>query len=355
MTRRFLSGGLLSIAAALWASGAPAGKSGSASAPSTRPVAPRVSRQVRDQIARWVADLGSDSYRVRGRARSSLKKVINRPGVEEVLMRHLGQARDAEARATLGDMLAAYGQPVVMIWRRAWATKVGGGFRLNRRVAGAPSLFLRGSGEFVYDARSPCFAGKMEPLPRHDYRQGRLTPEELWQLKETIAATGATARPAAAVVLHSVTQGGGIEVAFYLRSGGKRRTTVDFWPAKQLGAAKAAALPAGSDVRAAREICEFVKARPARPYSGPVVLFAERILYMPRQEVQKLPEWKLAGVDIRLGMGQAGLEVAKKLLPQVRQALDRRREYRYSKYAAVTVSLIPRLPDAHALYYGAAR
>jgi hypothetical protein len=348
MLRMVLLSGLAVACAAICYGGDPGSRPATAPA-ANQPARPEASAETRARIERWVEGLTSRRYRTRREAREGLRKIINRPGVDEILFERLRTATDPEVRATLEELLVGFGEPVVMVWRRAVASKTGNSFRQYSQAAGAPSLLVTGTGEFVYDAASTYFTGKQGDSPAVAFRQGRLTAQQLWKLREMIADSGVARLPATG----SVTQGAtkpGVQVTFYLRSGSKVRASVAFWRTAELGAEKRPS--DNAELALALAIRDFLAARPARPYEGPLALHAERELAYDRSRIGNLPEWPISGVDLLIVSSTGAVRLEAKELKAVREALAENSMFQHRKHFAFRVFLVPWLKEARELYYG---
>jgi len=350
---------LILTAVALCAWGSPQSQPASqpAASQSAGPSAgPRPPSWLRARIARSVAQLKDPSYRVRQEARQALAKIIHTPGVDEELMGYLRATRDPHIKATLQLMLEAYGEPLVMVWRRASIIQDQRRTRMLRQDAGAPWLLVGGDGQFTYDAGSPYFTGELRRNPQPNWRQGRLDKNRLWRLREMIARSGVARLPASTRAKYpssTVPNRSGVEVALYVRDANIRRLSVSFWHMVNLR--RKERTRGGAEIELAVAIRDLIASSPSRDYSGPLALFAERISSMPRQEIQKLPDWPVAEVDIRRAVVPGAVRVNGKCLEKVRQTLARGTEYKYSKYVACRVWLVPYDREAMKLYYGSGR
>lgn len=316
----------------------------------TRPACPKVVPQTRGKIAKWVAELGSGRYAARRQARENLNKIVSRPGVDEVLAEHFRAAEDPEVKAALEELLVGFGRPVAMVWRRGWARSTANGFRQRAQVAGAPCLLVSGDGGFVYDAASPYFTGKMEDAPRVEFRQGRLNPAQVWKLKEMIARSGVVRRPSAGSFGLPTRRRSAIHVSFYARSGNSMRTSLCSWSLEGLRRGKRAS--GDAELSLAVAVRDFIASCAAKPYKGPVAVHAERDITRNRSDIAKLPDWPIPGIDLRTAGTGAGIELGKKELKMVRGALAKTNMYKYGRYYAYRVFLVPALKDARDLLHG---
>ena len=317
-----------------------------------RPSGPRPPQWLCERIAQSVAKLSDPSYRVRQEAREALEKMLHKPGGPEVLMQHLKATRDPHIKATLQLLLEAYGEPLVMVWRRMRIMREAARNKVLRHDAGAPWLLVNGDGHFIYDAGSPYFTGELKLDPRPNWRQGRLDQEKLWRLREMIARSGVAKLPVATRAGYTSTTGSGVEVAFYVRDANLRRISVTFWPMAHLR--RKNRTRGTAEIELAVAIRDLIASSPSQDYTGPLALFVEHIA-MPRQEVQKLPDWPVAGVDIRKAMSPGAVRLNGETLEKVRQALARGNTYKYIRHAACRVWLVPYVEEAMKLYYGTGR
>ncbi len=322
-------------------------KSGSpASRPASRPARPAVPIR---RLKQLIGQLASEQYGLRRSARKELTRAVELPGVAEVLRAYLTTAEDTEVRTFLKGVLGGYDQPLVMLWYR-------GGNKDFPYVAPAAWLFIEADGRFVYDARSFLFT----PKPRLPglYRQGRLPGERLLALKEKVAASGLARGPSGGAV--SGRSADELLMSFYLRSGQLRRTFITRFHVGRIRPGKKPPAGMTREEKLAASLRDVVAACPHAPYEGPMAVHTiynpPAIRGKPRQHIQKLPDWPVAGVNIRhTAARQEGIRVDGKQLQRVRAALAKTSLYKYSRYGALQVLLAPYVEDAVRLYYGPAR
>jgi len=310
-------------------------------AAATRPAsAPAPAGVPASELDRLIDQLGSDEYHLRRDARDRLGRLVDLPGVADVLRSRLSSARDPAVRTALAALLEAFAQPIAVVWYR-------GGMKELPQAAPAPWLYVQSDGWFLYDAASCLFTG--QAALGGDWRCGRMPAHAGLDLKRTIADSRVL-RESSEGLSAGTGPGGPIHVSFYLRAGRKRTTLRTSWEASRLRPGKPPAA-AAADLKLALALRQAVLACPAEAYDGPMALHT---IYNPaalrgrrRKQIQKLPEWPVAGVNLldpaaRLG----GIRVEGKLLRQVRAALAKTNLYRYHKYAACQVLLAPHVEAA---------
>ena len=320
-------------------------------APASGPSAPAPAVPVR-QIDQLVANLASDQYKVRRAARDQLLKIVDMPGVGEVLKDRLNAATDAETIASLEQALDGYDLPLAMVW-------YAGGSQQMRYPAPAPWLFLRFDGSYFIDRAGMLLTGRAPSSPVGSYRQGKLKRDELYVAKNMITASGLAVRPGGQSVRPKA---GAVRVSCYIRSGTTTRIWSAFWPASTFAAkADAAAAGAGDDVKLTRALVELLARGPSQPYEGPVALHvvhggmlrAKR--YSPA-EMAKLPEWTVPAVSLTDPQTRTrGIILTDAQLKAVRAALAKTDIYKYHLSYACRVYLAPYLKDAADIQFGAAK
>ncbi len=306
-----------------------------------------------ERISQLVAQLGSDRYKLRLAAQVELRKSVNVPGAGELLEGHLKAATDPEIRAALEGILDRYGQPLVMVWCRATATASGRSFVRQGVNAAAPWLFIKGDGSFIYGPTQFMFSGYLDSTGLPEWRQGKLDPRRLWRLKEAIEAYS-KAEPAEPAAGGRVT---GAEVAFYVRSGSRWLVSFQTWTQQALGLTKQAPPAEAMGEQLPVLLRELVTAAPSRPYEGPWCLSAQFAQGMPREEAEKVPDWPIQQLPIQMAMGRGGVKLDEKQLAEVRAVLAEANQargclYKYARFAACRVQLLPYVQEALDLYYG---
>ena len=117
--------------------------------------------------------------------------------------------------------------------------------------------------------------------------------------------------------------------------------------------------PAGlsAELKLVATLRDALRAAPSAPYQGPMAL---HIAYnppalrgKPRAQIQKLPEFPVAGVNLLDSAARTGgILLDEKQLKRARAALAKTHLYKYHKYAGCQVVLAPYVEDAVRLYYG---
>ena len=328
------------IAAALIAVGAMA-MALPADGPASRPVASRPTTiPVVDEakLARLVGDLGNESYRTRRLARTELMRIVELPGVAEVLKAHRATARDPSVRTALAAILTDFDQPVVCMWS-------GPPFQSIAYPPTSLRLFVAADGRFVCDAADT--PADVAAIGRAEWRAGKLSPEALLKLKRRIAAGGLADRTRGASAFNNSHPRAWI----YLRSGRSKWALDLTWDPKAKGK-----LPA--ELALLKTIHDGLKAADGKVYEGPGQV---RVAYNTpslrgktgRANVQNLPKWSVAGVNLLDGATRTtGVKVSGKQLKAVRAALARTSVYRYHTHAACEVVLSPYVEEAADLYFG---
>ena len=213
-------------------------------------------------------------------------------------------------------------------------------------------LFVSGEGQFLYDASSTFLTGKMDEPAAKDIRCGRLTARQLWRLKEMIARSGLAREPTRSPV--AVPQTAAVQVAFYLRSVNLRRVAACWWSAEQLSSTRPA--EEKGEWALARDIRDFLAACPAGAFEGTFFVYAQVLNRpMPREELAKLPEWPVAGVNLLTGFQPGALPVSGEQLKAVREALAKTDTYRFQQFVGCQVTLIPLVKDARETVFGPGR
>ena len=319
-----------------------------ASAPASGPAVPATLPAVdRRAIDKLVADLGSRRFRTRLAAQKQLDKLVDLPGVAEVLKRHLAGAKDPEVRSSLENALAGLGEPVALIWYLRGLRQVQRGL--------SPCLFIRADGRFVYDTGSFVFTGKDEAPKSDTCRQGQLTIHQLWALKQKIKAA-LSGRPAGAKRMTAV-KSGWAQVTFLARSGRSQRTVQAVWDPAAFRPGRKPGAGAGDDVKLATALRDFIAQCPAKAYDGPMALHmnfnpaASRRLSLANR--RKLPAFPVGTVNILDARARAGgLPLNEKELKAARKALGKTAVYRYSTSIPIEVILAPYVAEAAEIIYG---
>jgi len=319
-----------------------------ASAPASGPAVPATLPTVdRRAIDKLVVDLGSRQYRTRVGAQEQLSKLVDLPGVADILKRHLAGAKDPEVKSSLEGALAGLGEPVALIWYLRGLRQVQRGL--------SPCLFIRADGRFVYDAGSFIFTGK-DAAPKGDtYRQGKLTIHQLWALKQKIKAaltgSGAGAGRVGAV------KAGWAQVTFHARSGRSRRTVQAVWEPAAFRRGTTPGAGAAADIKLAAALRDFLAQCPAKGYDGPMALHmnfnpagARRLSLADRRKLPAFPVKSVNILDARARTG--GLPLTDKELKAARKALGETIVYRYSTSIPIEVLLAPYIEEASEIIYG---
>jgi len=290
------------------------------------------------RLARLVADLASESYRTRRLARTELMRIVEHPGVAEVLKAHRSIARDPSVRAALAAILTDFDQPIVCLWS-------GPPFQSISYPPTSLRMFVAADGRYVCDTAGTL--GDVAAISRSEWRTGRLTPEALLKLKSRIAASGLADRTPAARAFNNTHPRAWV----YLRSGRAKRAMDLTWDPKAKGK-----LPA--ELALLRTVHDQLKVAGGKVYDGPGQV---RIAYNTpalrgktgRANVKKLPKWSVPGVNLLDGTTRTtGVKVSGKTLKAVRAALAKTSLYRYHTHAACEVVLSPYVEEASDLYFG---
>jgi hypothetical protein len=300
----------------------------------------------REALDKLVDDRASPQYRVRRAARNGLEEVVEIPGAAEVLKARLTTAKDPQIRATLRGLLTGFDRPVAMVWYR-------GGLKELPQAAPGPWLFIEADGRFVYDAKSPLLGGKAGL--DGDYRQGTLAALKLMGLKQAIAASGLAIGPSGNRPAHYIS--GMAQVTLYFRAGQSMRSFVVMSDVKQMRPARKAPAGLPAELKLVATLRDAVRAAPSAPYQGPMALHVAynppALRGKPRAQIQKLPEFPLAGVNLLDSAARTGgIRLDDKQLKRARAALAKTKLYRYHKYAGCQVVIAPYIDDAVRLYYG---
>jgi len=319
--------------------------------PTTQPARPGAAPE---RIRTLVARLSSDRYQERLAARRELRTLVILPGVAERLRASLRTAADAEARAALESIVDEYDQPLVMVWCRAQATAVGRSFSRTTLFPGAPWLFIRGDGGFVYDAESPLFTGRASDPSRGEWRTGKLDTTQLWALKRTLEESSLEKAPNQIVPYRIFPGSTGVEVALYPRFGGEWKTFLIFLDDKALRGDTDSGETAKPEVKLLLALSRRIAAVRSKPYEGPWCVYAVTRPFMEK-EADKVPLWPVGALDVTDAMVPGGRPVPETDLEAVRAALAKRDIYKFSQRRACRVRLFPYLKEARELYYGRGR
>ncbi len=317
---------------AVAANPAPASKAARPASP-VRTVSARMVREL-------VKDLASPKYKVRKKAQSRLLEIVDVPGVADILKAHLKSTADAEVSASLRRLLVGCDLPVAMIWYR-------GGLPSLRRWGGAPWLCILGDGRFVIDTASPLFTGKSTNEPAGSFREGQLTPAEIFQVQQMIDSSHQLQLPREP---ERKRLGKGMRLCMHLRRRAVFRQWTDAYPLKAfVPGSKPVSPPARLGLALA--LRDFLAARRSTPYRGPLglqVYWSVRIRgrsYSPA-EIRRLPRWKLPGVDITDKKTRStGLLLRDADVKRVRAYLSDNDVYQYGHYAGL-VYLAPYIKEA---------
>ena len=337
------------LATAVCAAGAP--PAAPARVPASQPAQPPPPAVPRGRILDLVAQLTCDRYQLRQAAREELTRVVNLPGVAEILKARLKTAPDPETRASLERILEGFDQPLAMIWYR-------GGLNRLYFPARAPWLFIAADGSFVFNATSFYFTGSTSDPLAGDYRQGKLTPRQLYDVKEMIGASGLAGRDRLETARISGTKT--VQVSFYVRSGRDQSAGITHWDPKQLHPDSKDAPSMQSELGLAHALRKFVAARDSRPYAGPM---AVHVMHAPmalrgkgRERIKQLPEWPLAKLNIHTNEAmRGGIPLTGEQLKLARALLSKSDLYRYSNDVGYQVLLAPFLKEAVEIYNGSGR
>ncbi len=336
------------LALVLTGAGLLAGKAATvAPAGTTTASAPAPPPMHKAKVDELVGKLASGRYSVRRDARAELLKLVDLPGVAEVLKARLKTAKDPEVKASLENVLTGYDMPLAMVWYR-------GGLRELPRIGPAPWLFVRADGSFVIDKSSPLVTGKPPSSAGGDYRQGKLTRAEVFALKKLIRDSGQARGPSNTRIAY---RSGWMQLSAYLRSGRDIRNWLVAWPVEAFRPG-ASLSPYAADVKLATALRTFLAPRPAEPYDGPVAMHVLlggmiRGKVYSRQRVASLPPWRVPGLSVTdMKARTSGLVLSKAQLERVRAALAKTDVYQYNKYIACQVFVAPHVKDATEIQFG---
>jgi hypothetical protein len=319
--------------------GAPTGTT-TASAPAPPPVDEA-------RVNALVGKLTSSRYSVRRDARAELLRLVDLPGVAELLKAHLKTAKDPEVKASLENVLSGHDMPLAMVWYR-------GGLRELPRMGPAAWLFVRADGRFVIDKSSPLVTGKPPSSAVGDYRQGKLTRAEVFALKRLIRDSGQARGPSNTRVAY---RSGWMQLSAYLRSGKDIRNWLVAWPVEAFRPG-ASLSRYTADVKLAAALGQFLAARPAKPYDGPVAMHVLlggmiRGKVYTRQQVANIPLWQVPGLSVTEAKARtSGVVLSTAQLKRVRAALEKTDVYQYNKYIACQVFVAPHVQDAAEIQFG---